>query len=83
MMEILISKKAQDFLEGLQIKDRLRLIDKINQYAENPESLSGSVKKLQGRDGFRLRVGDYRILFDKSGKILHITQIGLRGYIYG
>ena len=34
------------------------------------------------RKGFRLRVGDYRIIFDKKGSILLIKKIDNRGQIY-
>lgn len=42
----------------------------------------GDVKKLQGQEGYRLRVGDYRIIFDKNGDILYIEKIDGRGQIY-
>jgi mRNA interferase RelE/StbE len=40
------------------------------------------VKKLQGRDGYRLRVGDWRVIFDRDGVVLAILEIGPRGSIY-
>lgn len=60
-----------------------RLIrSKIEQYAEAPASLANNVKKLQGRDGYRLRVGDWRVIFDQDGVVLDVLQIGPRGSIY-
>ena len=43
---------------------------------------AGDVKALQGRNDYRLRVGDYRIIFDINGNILLIEAIGNRGQIY-
>ena len=43
---------------------------------------SGDVKKLQGQNGYRLRVDDYRVIFDMDGNILYIERIGNRGLIY-
>ena len=55
---------------------------KIEQHAEAPASLANNVKKLQGRDGYRLRVGDWRVIFDQDGVVLDVLQIGPRGCIY-
>lgn len=46
---------------------------------EPPE---GDIKSLTGRDGYRLRVGDYRVLFDIIEKDVVVHEIGLRGQIY-
>ena len=60
-----------------------RLIrSKIEQYAAAPASLANNVKKLQGRDGYRLRVGDWRVIFDQDDVVLDVLQIGPRGSIY-
>lgn len=56
--------------------------EKILQYATEPQSLASNVKKLQGREGYRLRVGNWRVLFDESGNVLDILDIGSRGSIY-
>jgi len=42
------------------------------------------VKKLKGRDGYRLRVGDWRVVYDiEAGKlVLIVIEIGPRGDIY-
>lgn len=42
------------------------------------------VKKLQNRDGYRLRVGDYRILYqaDVPHHVIRITAIGHRREVY-
>jgi mRNA interferase RelE/StbE len=55
---------------------------KIEQYASEPESMVNNVKKLQGRDGYRLRFGDWRVIFDREGVVLDILEIGPRGSIY-
>jgi mRNA interferase RelE/StbE len=59
-----------------------RIRAKIEQYAADPASQANNVKKLKGRPGFRLRVGDYRVIFDRQGNVLAILQIGPRGSIY-
>ena len=43
----------------------------------------GNVKKLQGFDSmYRLRVGDFRVLYNDKGEILDIIKIGNRGSVY-
>lgn len=75
-MEIIYSKQAVKFLKKQDIPTRKRIVQAI-------ENLPlGNVKKLQGRDGYRLRVGDYRIIFDVDGKILAVEKIDSRGQVY-
>ena len=75
-LEIQYSKQAVKFLKKQDKVTAKRIISAIN------ELPSGDVKKLQGKTGYRLRVGDFRIIFDKDGNILYIVQIGNRGEIY-
>jgi mRNA interferase RelE/StbE len=73
----------------------LRNIDKAHQkiikeklliLAKNPEVLKNNIKKLsrEKNDYYRLRVGNYRIIFKKEKKelIIIIVRIGHRKEIY-
>ena len=42
----------------------------------------GDIKSLTGKDGYRLRVGSYRILFAIEKDVIIVTNIGVRGQIY-
>ncbi len=47
------------------------------------EDLAGSVKKLKGaRNEYRLRIGDYRALFELEGRIVTVYAVGDRKDIY-
>lgn len=59
--------------------DAKRLLATIDRYAQ---SGFGDVKALSGLTGFRLRVGDHRILFEKTDSGIIVTRIGPRGSIY-
>lgn len=61
---------------------RERIVGKIQQYAREPASLAANVKRLQGRDGLRLRVGDWRVIFDENERVVDVIEIGLRGSVY-
>jgi len=46
------------------------------------ESGVGDIKRLQGRDGMRLRVGDWRVVFITDADTITITAVGHRREIY-
>lgn len=75
-------KKAIKALGRMPRNEADKVRHKIFQYAENPEALKSNVKKLQGREGLRLRVGNWRVIFDDDGTVLDILEIGVRGSIY-
>lgn len=75
-MTINYSKQAIKFLKKQDKPTRQRIVNAINLLPE------GDVKKLQGQSGYRLRVGDFRILFDRNGNILFIEKIDNRGQVY-
>ena len=62
-MEISYSKQAEKFLKKQTEETRNRIRKAINNLPR------GDIKKLQGRNSYRLRVGDYRIIFDRDGNI--------------
>ncbi len=56
---------------------------KVQEVAADPAS-ARNVKKLKGRDGYRLRVGDWRVVYDLDAGVLVliVIEIGPRGGIY-
>lgn len=70
------SKQAIKFLKKQDYNTRNRIVSAINSLP------SGDVKKLQGAKGYRLRVGDFRVLFDRDGNIIYIEKIENRGQVY-
>ena len=58
-----------------------RLIRKIEDYAANPAAFP-NVKQLTGSTAKRLRVGDYRVVFEESDEEIIVTKIGPRGSVY-
>ena len=76
MNVIRYSKQAAKFLAKQEISVRRRIINAI-------ETLpAGDVKKLRGQPYYRLRVGDFRILFDRDGNVIAVVKIDNRGQIY-
>ncbi len=58
------------------------IIEKLLTLKENPRP--SGVKKLQGRESWRVRVGDYRILYtiDDAEKIVAVFAIDHRRDVY-
>ena len=56
---------------------------KVQEVASDPAG-ARNVKKLRGREGFRLRVGDWRVVYEIKADvlILIVIDIGPRGGIY-
>lgn len=75
-MQIKYTKQALKFLQKQPPAAQKRLTNAISQIP------LGDIKKLQGQKSYRLRVGDYRIIFDHLGNIIEIIKIGNRGDIY-
>jgi len=81
MKEVLFRSAALKSLKRIPANDAKRILAKIHQYADNPSSLSGNVKRLQGYDAIRLRVGNWRVIM-LDNEVLEIIKIGARGSIY-
>jgi mRNA interferase RelE/StbE len=62
--------------------DAARLLGKIEAYAADPTVMANNVKALSGSHALRLRVGDYRIVFEETESEIIVTKIGPRGSIY-
>jgi len=79
---ITISKTAQKQLNDLPYSDAEKLIVVIQGLAHNPRP--AGYKKLKGRNGYRIRKGNYRILYEifDSILIIDIVAIGHRKNIY-
>jgi mRNA interferase RelE/StbE len=79
MKAITYSAAARRSLRKLPAEVRARIADKLRVYAG---SGSGDVKALAGRDGARLRVGYYRVVFVESPTEIAVMQNGHRRDIY-
>lgn len=79
-MNVVVSPRAAKFLKRLNEPQKGRIIKALEQLAKEPPE--GDIKSLVGRDGYRLRVGDYRVLFDIIENEIAVHEIGLRGQIY-
>ena len=84
MSTVVYKKAAMKGLAKAPAGVRRRLTDGFERIAAD-QSTGLDIKPLQGRDGYRLRVGAYRALYriDKNGQcIVVVVNIGSRGDVY-
>jgi mRNA interferase RelE/StbE len=81
MYSIIFEKRALESLNKLDSQIKQRIWDKIQQCRENPFRY---LKHLEEMPGFKLRVGDYRIIIDIniSKNALIILKVGHRKNVY-
>ena len=79
---VVISKHALKFLENISDPDYSRIKKSVYALSENPRP--AGYKKLRGRNGYRIRQGNYRIIYEINDKVLTVSviEIGNRKDIY-
>jgi mRNA interferase RelE/StbE len=83
MKRIAYSKDAQRTLRRIPANAVANIRENIKLYATTPVALANKVVRLQGMSGyFRLRVGDWRVIFTENAEIIAIIKIGARGSVY-
>lgn len=76
---IIIDKKAEKFIRKQEERVQERLLKAIYKL---PEGID--IKKLKGSELFRLRVGNYRVIYsvDDEIKVIMVENIDNRGDVY-
>ena len=83
MYKITFSKNADKALRRMPRNIALTIGKKIKKLANNPNGMR-NVKKLTNHPGYRLRVGDWRIvnIVHDNELLIHIINVKTRGEIY-
>lgn len=78
--------------ETLDKNMRQRILEALDKLEENPDREDLDIKPLTGTEGFRLRIGDWRILFDREAlkpedreeeqEVITVQVIRPRGEVY-
>lgn len=86
MYPIIPHKKVIKFINSRNKKDKLRIKKKFDQLMINPYTSNNEVdvKKMINQKGFRLRIGDYKFLYDVVDEqlIIYMEDADNRGDIY-
>jgi len=82
MYKLIFSKLALKQLNKLEKNIKERIWEKLQLCKENPFRFLEHLEQIKG---FKLRIGDYRLIIDVniSAKTLEILKLGHRKNIYG
>jgi mRNA interferase RelE/StbE len=82
MYQVVIEKQAQKQLAKISQPHYQSISEALQNLAANPRP--HGYKRLKGRQGFRVRVGDYRIIYNIEDNILtvFVLIIGNRRDVY-
>ena len=84
MYRVVTTKSFSKALAKLPLNWQKRIVTKIREVAASPYAPNNNLTKLQGRDGYRLRVGDWRIIYELQDDrlVMLVLGVGPRGGIY-
>jgi mRNA interferase RelE/StbE len=80
--QVILPKSAQKELDRLPNRIEERMVDALSALKEQPRP--AACKKLRGENAWRIRVGDYRAIYeidDRNARIVVVT-IGHRREVY-
>jgi len=77
-------RQARNYLARLPFKIKSKIVNKLHELKTNPDDSNLDVDKLGGESGYRLRVGQYRIIYTRHDDelIIEVVKIRPRGDIY-
>ena len=80
--QVVIKRTAEKELDTFPVNIQERIISRLLILEVNPRP--PGVKKLQGENAYRLRIGSYRILYtiDDPGKLVTVYAVGHRREVY-
>ncbi len=84
MYNILIGRQARKKLKSLPTPIIANIVGQINMLGLDPDDERLDIKKMQGKPGYRMRVGQWRVIFERDDmvKVISIEKIGSRGDVY-
>ncbi|MEZ5936009.1 MAG: type II toxin-antitoxin system RelE/ParE family toxin [Alphaproteobacteria bacterium] len=84
MYELQLARQPMRYLRRLAGRDAKRIRSALDRLAAAPDRTDMDIKPLAGRPGFRVRVGDCRVIYERQDEIraLTIERIALRGDVY-
>jgi mRNA interferase RelE/StbE len=82
--KIIFTKEAQKALLRLPRNTAVLVRQKLEQLAADPYAPITNAKKLQTRSGYRLRIGDWRVIYEIQNDklVVLVLKIAQRGEVY-
>lgn len=72
---VILPKSVRKSLDRLSDPMAARILTRLSELETNPRP--ADVKKLKGRDAWRLRVGDYRVIYEIHDRVLQVLVIAI------
>ncbi len=84
MYKLKYRRQARNYLARLPLKIKSVIVNNLHKLAANPDSSSLDIDVLKGREGFRLKVRQYRVIYTRQDDrlIIEVVKIRPRGDIY-
>ena len=84
MYSVTFTKQALRALRRMPRTTASSIREKIDMIALDPYAPNNNVMKLVGRPGYRLRVGDWRVIYELQDEklVMLVIKVGARGEIY-
>jgi len=84
MYKLKYRRKARNYLARLPLKTKTAIVKKLHDLCLDPDSASLDIDTLKGGEGFRLRLGQYRVIYTRDDDyfIIEVVRIRPRGDIY-
>lgn len=84
MFSIEYSKSARRSLKAMPRVTARLVMEKVEALAVDPMAPNNNVKKLSNHPGYRLRVGDWRVVYTiyEQSLLIAVVRIAPRGEVY-
>ena len=84
MYKLKYRRQARNYLARLPLKRKTAIVKKLHALAADPDDPGLDADELKNREGFRLRVGQYRVLYVRQDDalIIEVVRVKPRGDAY-
>ena len=82
MARVVIKKGALRVLRRMERKSAERINVALKKLEDDPDRRDLNIRALKAQGGFRLRVGTWRVLFERGGDTITVHAIRPRGRAY-
>tara|TARA_Y100000034_G_C6660597_1_gene289581 strand:- start:241 stop:486 length:246 start_codon:yes stop_codon:yes gene_type:complete len=79
MYKLIFEKRALDQLNKLETQIKKRIWNKLQDSKKNPFRYFEKLKEI---DGYKLRIGNYRVIADIDNETITVLKVGHRKNIY-
>ena len=78
MYDLKYRRQARNYLARLPHKIKSKIVEKLHELKDNPDDPNLDIDRLKGSLGYRLRVGQYRIIYTRYDNELIIEVVKIR-----